>query len=213
MDPVSTEAPAEPVVVDEASPPEPSAVVTVVDSPVLELTAQIAALSAQIGELNTLARHREQTISRLHDEVQELRKGELSQALAPVFRDLIRLHDDLGNAAIERERAGDADNAKTFGYYCGEILEVLARNNVEPFDLQIGDRFDPTMQRAVRVVLSGDPALDRCIAVMHRRGFRLGTRVIRVAEVEVFRSEPVPPNDAAPQPPATVSSIARGEES
>lgn len=187
------------------APPQPA-------SSLQNLTDGMASLTNEIREATSLAKHREQTISRLHDEVQELRKGELAQALAPVFRDLIRLHDELASIIIEKEAASDADAAKTFKYLRSEVLEMLARHNVEPFDLQSGERFDPTQSRAIRVVPSDDPLLDRCIAAMHRLGFRLGPRVLRVAEVDVYRTiPPHPPRLESSEP--TILTSEKGEQS
>jgi molecular chaperone GrpE len=196
-----------PSLVTESDAPQPP-----LASPLPELTAGIAALTLEIREATSLAKHREQTISRLHDEVQELRKGELAQALAPVFRDLIRLHDELASLVVEKEAAGDADSAKTFAYFRSEVLEMLARHDVEPFDLRSGERFDPTQSRAIGVVASNDPSLDRCVATMHRRGFRLGLRVLRVAEVEVYRTTLPPPSRIEPSEP-TILTSEKGEQS
>jgi molecular chaperone GrpE (heat shock protein) len=201
------------VVENEPSPsPGDEIEATSPSSPLQDLTDGIAALATEVREAAFLAKHREQTISRLHDEVQELRKGELAQALAPLFRDLIRLHDDLAGVVAEKEAAGDADAAKTFAYFRGEILEMLARNNVEPFDLQSGDRFDPSQSRAIGVVPSNDPVLDRCIATMQRRGFRLGPRVLRVAEVEVYRTATAAPPRLESSEPIAVGSE-KGDQS
>ena len=171
------------------SPPESKEESTAEPNPLIEIRQQLSALGTEIQSLNELARAREQNITRLHDEVQQLRRGELTQAVAPLIRDLIHLHDQLASEVGRREKAEDADGIKIFAFYCEEVLEILARYDVEKFGFVNGEKFNPTEQRAVSSVPVQDAALDYRIAVMRRPGFRSGGRIVRYADVEVFRHE------------------------
>ena len=171
----------------ESSPsaPEPSPVAVPV--PLGEIHERLGVLAAEIQALNELARAREQSITRLHDEVQQLRRGELMQAITPLVRDLIALHDQLAGAVKEREQAGDVAGVKAFTYFCDEVVEILARYDVERFASAEGEKFNPAEQRAVLTVPVDDAALDYHIAVMRRPGFRSAGRIVRYADVEVYR--------------------------
>lgn len=152
-----------------------------------EVNERLSVLGTEIGALNELASAREQTITRLHDEVQQLRKGELAQAIAPLIRDLINLHDQVAATVVERETAGGSASAKDFAFFRDEIIEILARYDVERLAFAAGDAFDPAAQRAITSVPIDDPALDRRIAIMRRPAFRTGMRIIRFADVDVYR--------------------------
>lgn len=168
---------------------EPQAEPAAEPNPLIEVREGLATLGTEIQSLNELARAREQSITRLHDEIQQLRRGELTQAVAPLIRDLIHLHDQLAAEVQRREKAEDADGVKTFVFYREEVVEMLARYDVEKFAFANGDKFNPTEQRAVLSVPVENAALDHRIAVMRRPGFRSGNRIVRYAEVEVYRHE------------------------
>lgn len=154
-----------------------------------QIQEQLAALGARIDEGQRLALERERVIDRLHEEVQRLRAGELQQALMPLIRDLIRLHDDLLALAAHRE------DAEPFRVCAATVLDILARQDVEPFEAVPGEAVEPRLHRAARAISAPDAASDRTIAASLRPGFRRGERVIRAADVEVFRFQP-----EAPQP-------------
>jgi molecular chaperone GrpE (heat shock protein) len=186
-DPAVAETPAAAVMIE---PPATQLSLRVLEEQISALTAQLREQTTQLSEHTSLASHREQTISRLHNEIQELRKGELEQALAPVVRDLIRLHDDLAAFVIEEKEKGREDAEKVIGYFRDEAERMLDRTDVVAFDPMPGERFDPSQHRALRSAPTGDPALDRTIESVQRRGFRRGARVVRAAEVVVYRTDP-----------------------
>ncbi|MGH7488392.1 MAG: nucleotide exchange factor GrpE [bacterium] len=171
----------------ESLPSAPDVQAEAEPNSIREINDGFGVLVSEIQALNELARAREQSITRLHDEVQQLRRGELMQAIAPLVRDLISLHDQLAGEIKERETAGDGDGVTTFSYFCNEVVEILARYDVERFSSAEGDKFNPTEQRAVLSVPVEDAALDYRIAVMRRPGFRSGAKIVRYADVEVYR--------------------------
>ena len=160
---------------------------TTVPNTLTEVSERLSAFAAEIRALNDLAHAREESITRLHDEVQQLRRGELTQAVAPLIRDLIHLHDQLAAAVAARESAGNNADVKDLVYFRDEVIEILARYDVELFVFDTGDAFDPSAQRAVSAVPIDDASLDRRIAVTRRPGFRSGSRIVRFADVDVYR--------------------------
>jgi molecular chaperone GrpE (heat shock protein) len=163
------------------------------------LAAQVVDLSARVGELVRISRDREVVINRLHEENQKLRAGELQQALAPVFRDLFRLYDDLESSAAALLASGPARDLEAFR---DSVADILYRQGVDRFEAPAGARFDPHEQRGVAPVPTPDPARDRTVAEPLRAGFRTGSRVLRPADVKVFRYSPPPAADPAPEGPA-----------
>jgi molecular chaperone GrpE len=111
-------------------------------------------------------------------------------AAADVIRDLLPVIDDFdralaapvdaegGAAAVDRYRAG-VDLIRR------QLLEVLRRNGVEPFDA-VGRDFDPEWHEAVTT----EPAnghRDGEVTAEIRRGYRIGQRLLRPAMVRVAK--------------------------
>lgn len=66
------------------------------------------------------------------------------------------------------------------------FLAALARRGVEPV-VPGGERFDPQEAEAIRMDPVDDASRDGCVTAILRPGFRLGSRVIRPAQVAVGR--------------------------
>ena len=113
-------------------------------------------------------------------------RRELSDAVAAdVIRDLIPVVDDLERALAA---ATDADQALRSGVELirRQLLDVMRRRGVEPFD-SVGEQFDPAWHEA----LASEPAEGRAdgeVTAEIRRGYRLGTRLLRPALVKVAKA-------------------------
>ncbi len=132
---------------------------------------------------------REKVVDRLHAELQEYKQDLLLSMLRPIFIDLIQLHDDIGKVAVvPADEAGQTDARRLVGLMEGfqqGIEDILYRQGVEPYEVD-DHVFDPRRQRAVATVATDDPALNKTVAVRHRKGFRSGDRMIRPEVVSVF---------------------------
>lgn len=160
-------------------------------------------LTRAIEEGNRISQDRERVVDRLHEENQRLRAGELAQMLAPIFRDLVRLYDDLERTARAYEARGDAvttDAARDVASYRDAVLDLLYRHGVEPYDAPEGTPFAASEHRALKPIPTSDPAKDRTIARVIRRGFRTDARIVRALEAEVYRLQKDP--GAPPGAPA-----------
>ena len=169
----------------------------------VELVSQINARFDELGgwlnESNRIATERERIIDRLHQENQQLKSGELQQAMLPLFRDLIRLHDDLQQTSQRYAGQDNAEAARDFQSYSEAAADILYRYGVERYDAVAGTAFNPKEQRAMAAIPTADESLDRMIAKIVRSGFRTESRNIRLLEAEVFRATPV----SATQPVST----------
>jgi molecular chaperone GrpE (heat shock protein) len=157
----------------------------------------LEALSQGLAESNYLARAREQIIDRLHTENEKLRAGVLEQAMGPVLRDLMRLYDDLARTAeayASREPREAESTVRDWASYRDVVEDILYRQGVEPVETAPGDPFDPRLHRAVGPEDTPERTLEKAVARVVRPGFQSGSRILRPAEVRVFRY-------AAPQGP------------
>jgi molecular chaperone GrpE (heat shock protein) len=147
---------------------------------------RLEAIEARLDETARLGNRNADLVDRLHAENRLLRQGELEQATLPLFRDLMRLVDDL-----ERMIASADASARDLVLIRDTLLAILRRNGADRFEPASGEPFDSSRHQAARVVQSSEIDKDRTIARTLRAGFlRDDLSVIRVAEVEVFRHVP-----------------------
>lgn len=142
------------------------------------IRAELAGLHTQIKFLNEI-------IDRLHTENERLRRVESQSAPRPAVRELIKLADDWRSRAVALSEETD------LAQLCGEVVEditmVLERQGVEEFGIEPGLEFDRRQHRAVGSVPTGDETLVGKVAETRRPGYRDEERVVRFAEVMVFK--------------------------
>ncbi len=154
------------------------------------LTEQVESLARLVEESNRLAQERERIIDRLHEENQRLRQGELQQAILPIFRDLVRLYDDLKQTTLgygSRAEVTPEQAARDFGCFAEMVTDILYRHGVERYEAREGDLFNPKEHRVLGAVTTPEQVKDRTIARSIRDGFRTETRPVRLLEAEVYR--------------------------
>ncbi|SNQ45998.1 putative Molecular chaperone GrpE (Heat shock protein) [Frankia canadensis] len=140
-------------------------------------------LAGRLDELIRLRHHDAELVDRLHAENSRLRAGELTEAMAPLLRGLIRLHDQMGSLGAD-------DPQSVAGILRKQLLQVLDfAVDVRPYTAVPGGTFDPARHLGVRRVPTDDPSRDGTIARTVRPGFVRGeTTVVRPAETEVYRA-------------------------
>jgi len=112
-------------------------------------------------------------------------------AAADLLRDLLPVVDDL-ERALEAEPGPAADGDRFARFREGvelihrQLLDVMRRRGAEPFE-SLGQPFDPSWHEAV----ASEPANGRPdgeIVDEIRRGYRLGSRLLRPAMVRVAKA-------------------------
>jgi molecular chaperone GrpE (heat shock protein) len=146
-----------------------------------ELTDGVTLLTARSEELGRLREYDTEIIARLHAENTRLRQGELTEAMAPLLRGLLRLHDKMGSLA-----AGDRDSiAGLLQAQLEQTLDVTA--GIRPFSPSVGEPFDSARHTGMHRVQTTDPGADNMIARVLKAGFLRDQSMVRTAEVDVFR--------------------------
>lgn len=149
------------------------------------VAATLVSLEEQLGESQRLLARQSDLVDKLHAENQRLRIGELRAATLPLVRDLLRLHDDIGRLATDREEAEDLDVVKV------SLLDALARNGITTFQPAPGEQFDPKQHSIVGILRAEDASRDRTVAEVIRVGVQWEDgQAIRVADVRVYKHAP-----------------------
>lgn len=114
-------------------------------------------------------------------------RRELSEAVAgDLIRDLLPVVDDLERAIAAAAQSADPALRSGVELIHRQLLDVLRRRGAEPFE-SVGRDFDPAWHEA----LASDPAdgrRDGEITAEIRRGYRIGSRLLRPAMVKVAKA-------------------------
>jgi molecular chaperone GrpE len=114
-------------------------------------------------------------------------RRELSEAVAAdLIRDLLPVIDDLERALDAAAASPDEALRSGVELIRGQLLEAIRRRGAEPF-ASVGRDFDPSWHEA----LASEPAEGRRdgeIVEEIRRGYHLGTRLLRPALVKVAKA-------------------------
>ncbi|WP_158846662.1 nucleotide exchange factor GrpE [Saccharothrix deserti] len=153
--------------------------------------AILAGINTELAGLHAQSKFLNEVIDRLHAENERLRNAESQRGLQPALRELVKLADDWRS-----RRNALADGDAELVRLCDEIVEdvtlVLERQGVDEFHAEVGAEFDRHEQRSVGTRPVEDADLDGRIAEVRRPGYRVETKVVRFAEVVVFKFTPPP---------------------
>ena len=144
-------------------------------------------------ELAALRRERDDLYDRLLRSVAEFdnyrkrvereRREFAERGTIAVMEDLLPVIDDFERALAAAEATSDPALREGVELIYRSLLDVLRRRGVEPFD-SVGATFDPEWHEAVaREPANGRPAGE--IVRELRRGYRIGDRLLRAAQVTV----------------------------
>lgn len=111
-------------------------------------------------------------------------------ARADLARRLLEIIDDLQRVA-EMPCDPEAHEAlhQGVGLIGRKLLKALGDAGMEIID-PAGERFDPNYHEALIVTPTVDPEADETVSQVLLTGYRMGDRLLRPAQVAVFRHEP-----------------------
>ena len=102
------------------------------------------------------------------------------RAKSGLIRELLPIVDNLERALASAED-GEQHLAEGVRLVHSELIAVLERNGIEPFD-PVGDKFDPSEHEALSVRDDGEPGV---VLEVVERGYRSNGSVLRPARVVV----------------------------
>ncbi|UOZ07943.1 nucleotide exchange factor GrpE [Amycolatopsis sp. WQ 127309] len=145
----------------------------------------LSAIRTELAGLHAQSKFLNEVVDRLHAENEQLRRAGSKATVQPALRELIKLADDWrSRAAAIRE---GADSARLCADVVEDVTLVLERQGVEAFSADAGAEFDRHEHRAVGTQVTEDETLDGRVAEARRPGYRSDERVVRFAEVVVYK--------------------------
>jgi molecular chaperone GrpE len=110
-------------------------------------------------------------------------------ARADLSRRLLEIIDDLTRVA---EAPCDPEQHQAMhdgvGLIARKLLKTLGEVGMEPVNPE-GERFDPNFHEALTLTPTDDPDLDEHVSHVMLIGYRLADRLLRAAQVAVYRYE------------------------
>ncbi|HEV2781166.1 MAG TPA: nucleotide exchange factor GrpE [Actinophytocola sp.] len=149
------------------------------------ITTLLDDIKKELTGLHEQSRFLNEVVDRLHAENERLRRAEAQGAVQPALRELIKLADDWRSRAVAV--AENPDLARLCGEVVEDVTMILERQGIEQFHAEPGAEFDRHQQRAVGTQPTDDEALDGIVAQARRPGYVSDGRVVRFAEVVVFK--------------------------
>jgi molecular chaperone GrpE len=108
-------------------------------------------------------------------------------AAADLIRDLLPIVDDFERALTSADTASAGPEFRRgVEIIHKQLLDALRKRGAQPFD-SVGEQFDPSWHEAVAHEPAGDRP-DGEITAEFRRGYRLGSRLLRPAQVKVAKA-------------------------
>lgn len=132
---------------------------------------------------------KDKVIENLHRELQQYKDDFYQSLLKPILMDLVMVREDLSK--IVRHYTGDETDLSKENML--SLLEGFAQDLgdvMEKYDMEVysvdSDKFTPIRQRAVKVIKTSDPDLDKTIAERLSSGYSLKDRVVSPEKVIVY---------------------------
>ncbi|MCW2875090.1 nucleotide exchange factor GrpE [Actinacidiphila oryziradicis] len=186
---------------DGATPAEPDALLTEIAA----LRAAAQQFTTATAQQHALAERREEIITRLHDELQRSRRGELDAALDLVRNSLIRLHDQIIRQAAQlKAPLGVEELTALLRAVADDAADAVAQTGVDRYTPKAGEPYNSAWHRPVGRVAAETPDAHNTVASSVAAGFAQDERIVRKAEVVVaLWSPPVGAVDpTTPTPPS-----------
>lgn len=152
--------------------------------------AGVARIEGVLESKHALDCFREAQVDRLHAELQDYRNDLVGKVVRPVFRSMIRLHDDIGKVldALGRDELEALSAERMLGLLRGfrdDIEIALDQHGVTTFRLPT-EEFDPRRQTVARTIKTDEPARVGHIAGRVNPGFESGDAVLQKERVAVY---------------------------
>ena len=155
-----------------------------------QLSKQISSMEELFKKRISYTDYEEKIVNQMHAELQKYKDDLYSQMIRPIFADVIEVREFILNKSAEYYQSMDnkpEDSLKKiFDYLLGFLKNILEKNNVEIYQSECGELFDPRKHRIVKKEKTDDKLLHGKIAKRQSCGYRYCGRVIYTEKVMVY---------------------------
>jgi molecular chaperone GrpE (heat shock protein) len=154
----------------------------------------LQALTEEISHKLDHNQHREELITKLHDENQSYKSGLYKKLLLPLVNEIIFLIDGYtqlrdGYAKKDISEIETQKLLKQFGEIVDDLENALSKNGIESYSAEEGTAVDTGRQKILKTVPTDDPKKDKTVCVPLKKGFILEDKIIRQEQVSCYKFE------------------------
>lgn len=155
---------------------------------VCELESKLTNLEKQLIDLSSAYKSLKNDQQAYQQRLQKLKENELNELKFNFFNSFIQIVDDLERAICAVKFSNNSsDLLKGIELVRYRMLQLLQSENIELITFDKDNRFDPKFCNAIGYELTDDASKDLTIAEVVLNGYRLNDKVIRPANVKIYK--------------------------
>ena len=131
-----------------------------------------AVLTKLADSTNAMAGQLNQVNGNLHKENQKLKEGLYDSMMFPVLKDIIEIGNNILLDINRNKKSGDDIVVQALENVLEDVHIALDRHNVEVYQPNEGDNYEPLVQKVLRTIVTSDEQEDRKIAEVRGYGYR-----------------------------------------
>lgn len=171
-----------------------------ITSPELNKIPGIAEDIKELLEQVTILIEDDKKFNKMHEELDEHRKGLYRKLLSPVLKNIVIQYSkisDLYNFYNKKQTEENADKSELFSNLLKEyqnlqlsLSDLLYEYDIEIVEPKVGEEFNPKKHKAIKIIPTEQTELDRTIAACVTLGFKdmpANEQIIKYPEVEIFK--------------------------
>ena len=138
--------------------------------------------------------------NKMHDELDEYRKGLYRKLLSPILKNIIAQYSKVSDLFVfydNKQKEENVDYTQLFTNLLKEyknielgLSDLLYDYDIEIIEPKEGDEFNPKMHKAIKTILTDDVEKERKIAACVTLGFKdvsANDQIVKYPEVEIFK--------------------------
>ncbi len=161
-----------------------------------KIEKEVARIRGEFEDKLKYDAHKNAIIDKLHEDLQEYKEDFLKKYVQSIIMDIIQIIDNIRKLVdhYQQQDPSDLDPRKILDILKGipsDLEDLFLRQGVKPFTCE-GNGFDPSRQRVLKTLTTGDKAKDKTVAESLRPGYEYEGQVIRPEMVAayVYKEQP-----------------------
>lgn len=157
------------------------------------LTEILLNTQEQCTMMDTLIRNqinvKDEQINKLHNELQFYKEDHSSRFVNQVMKAVIKVRKDMMKRVASQawDEMSAAELQREYEYVLDDLTDLLEQQNVDPYETEHGEPFDPTRHQVQKLETTEDPSLDKCVKSSVSEGYTKGGKVFIVERVVVYQ--------------------------
>lgn len=135
---------------------------------------------------------KDEQINKLHSELQYYKDDQASRFINQVMKAIIKVRKDMlkRTASESWVEMSAAELQREYEYVLDDLTDLLEQQNIDPYETQPGEPFNPAIHQVQKLEITNDPALDKRVMRSYSEGYTKGDKPLIVERVIVYQYKP-----------------------